>query len=195
MAALLQETADLAAYRGVSAIINLDDPAVRSAHADVVAGATSPEDAARRVFLFVRDRIRHSWDAGDHVATLTASDVLAHGTGLCFAKSHLAAALMRLSGIPTGLCYQRLRDGYSLMLHGLIAVHLNGAWHRLDVRGNKPGLIAEFSLEQERLAYTVDGALGEADLPDLLVDPAPSVVECLRSTADILGARLPSALA
>ena len=67
--------------------------------------------------------------------------------------------------------------------------------HRLDVRGNKPGLNAEFSLERERLAYTVDGAFGEADLPDLLVDAAPPVVECLRATTDILSARLPSALA
>jgi transglutaminase-like putative cysteine protease len=192
---ILRQTADLAAYLGGSAIIDTDTPAVRAAHAEIVAEATSIEDAARLVFLFVRDRIRHSLDASDRVAALTAGSVLVHGTGLCYAKSHLATALMRLSGIPTGLCYQRLRDDDRLVLHGLIAVHLNGAWHRLDVRGNKPGLHAEFSLDRERLAYAIDSALGEADLPDLLVDPAPTVVECLRSTADILRAHLPSTLA
>lgn len=67
-----------------------------------------------------------------------ASDVLAAGTGLCYAKSHPAMALLR-SDVPLVLCYQLLRDEDQLVLHGLVAAHLDGAWRRLDVRSNLPG--------------------------------------------------------
>jgi len=40
------------------------------------------------------------------VVTCSASEVLREGTGICFAKSHLLAALLRAVGIPAGLCYQ-----------------------------------------------------------------------------------------
>lgn len=182
------------AYLGGSAVIDLDHPDVRAIHADLVGGVADPVAAARAIYLFVRDRIRHSLDAGDQQVTLSASDVLRHRTGLCYAKSHLAAALLRLSGIPTGLCYQLLRDGDRLVLHGLVAVHLAGGWHRLDVRGNKPGVTAEFGLGAEALAFDLDAALGEIDLPDLLVDAAPSVVRVLGSGGNLSHAELPTDL-
>ena len=81
----------------------------------------------------VRDDIRHSWDVQDTRVSISASDTLAHGTGLCFAKAHLLAAVLRSQGVPTGFCYQRLTDdGATFMLHGLVAVFLNGDWHRQD---------------------------------------------------------------
>lgn len=192
---LAPDRPDLAAYLRGSWVVDLDDPDVRATHAAIVAGAMDREDAARRIFEFVRDEVRHSGDASDHRPTLRASDVLAHRTGLCFAKSHLAAALLRLSGIPTGFCYQLLYDGERLVLHGLIAVHLRGEWHRLDARGNKPGVDARFDLDHEAPAFHPDTALGEADLPDLLAEPAPAVVRCLTAATDILQAELPAGLA
>jgi transglutaminase-like putative cysteine protease len=182
------------AYLGRSDAIDVDHPVVRARHARVVAGAEGLEDQARRIFAFVRDEVRHSLDAGEPAITLRASDVLIRRTGLCYAKSHLAAAMLRLSGIPTGLCYQLVRDEHRLVLHGLVAVHLRGGWHRLDVRGNKLGVDACFDLEEERLAFRLDPAAGECDLPDLLAEPAPSVVRCLASGGDLRHLRLPDGL-
>lgn len=175
-------------------MIDLGNPEVLAIHAEVVRDRDDPVDAARAVYLFVRDQIRHSLDAGDTRMTLTASDVLRYRTGLCYAKSHLAVALLRLSGIPAGLCYQLLRDGDRLALHGLVAVHLKGAWRRLDVRGNKPGVEADFSLETEMLAFDLDADRGEVDLPDLLVDAAPSVIRVLSAGGDLRQIELPSGL-
>ncbi|MGC3992703.1 MAG: transglutaminase family protein [Propionicimonas sp.] len=194
MLTLLQQEDSLEAYLQRTEVIDLDDPSVRHAHAGIVEGAVDREEVTRRVFFFVRDQIRHSADAGDHVVTLRASEVLSAATGLCYAKSHLAAALLRLSGIPTGLCFQLLQNNDRLVLHGLIAVHLDGAWHRLDVRGDRPGLHARFSLGDEALPFRCDASLGEQDLPQLLADAAPAVVRCLTNTHDILTANLPDSI-
>jgi transglutaminase-like putative cysteine protease len=83
-------------------------------------------------------------DARDRRVTLLSSEVLRERVGLCYAKSHLLVALLRSEGIPAGLCYQRLRSGDGYVLPGLVAVHLRGAWHRQDPRGNKPGIDARF---------------------------------------------------
>ena len=89
--------------------------------------------------------------------------------------------------IPTGLCYQRLTDdGSSFNVHGLVAVHLQGSWHRQDPRGNKPGVDAQFSLTTEQLAWPVATELGEHDYPQLLVSPHPDVVRALRGATDAL---------
>ena len=60
----------------------------------------------RAAFEWVRDSIGHSYDVSDPRITLSATEVLEHRVGLCYAKSHLLAALLRAEGIPTGLCYQ-----------------------------------------------------------------------------------------
>ena len=54
-----------------------------------------------------------------------------------------------------------------ICLHGLNAVHLEEyGWYRVDPRGNKPGVEAEFAPPVERLAFLVFGP-GEADLPEI----------------------------
>ena len=126
------------------------DPVIDYEHAAVAAlaqtlrrdhpGETGLAEAA---FEYVRDLIGHSVDAQDPRVTLSASDTLREGVGLCFSKAHLLTALLRTQGIPAGLCYQSLTDdGVVFSLHGLVAVHLEGAWHRQDARGNKPGIDA-----------------------------------------------------
>jgi len=106
---------------------------------------------------------------------------------LCYVKSHLLAALLRAEGIPTGLCYQRLADGSgSHVLHGLVAVYLDGRWHRLDPRGNNANVDAQFTLHGEQVAYIADPAAGEVDYPDVLIQPAPPVLAALRSSDDVL---------
>ena len=133
-------------------------------------------------FEFVRDEIKHSYDFKLNPVTCKASDVLFHGTGYCYAKSHLLAALLRYHQIPTGLCYQRLsvRDtGAPFCLHGLNAVLLDDVgWYRVDARGNKPGIESRFTPPEERLAFQLDGK-EERDLPEIWSEPLPNVIRVL----------------
>jgi transglutaminase-like putative cysteine protease len=147
----------------------------------------STVEFARVAFEHVRDHVAHSLDVGDRRVTLTAGQTLDEGVGLCFAKSHLLVAVLRAGDVPTGLCYQRLCDGRGgHVLHGLVAVHLAGSWNRIDPRGNRPGIDAQFSLGSERLAFTVDRQNGEQDGPWVHVHPATSVVAALRGATDAI---------
>lgn len=179
-------------------VIQTRHGAVRDLATRLRAEASDDVDFARRAFEWVRDEIRHSLDVNDPRMTLTASEVLSAGVGLCYAKSHLLAAVLRAGGVPTALSYQRLREGEMYMVHGLVAVHLHGGWHRQDPRGNKPGVDARFSLDDECLAWPVDPAAGEVDYPRLFVEPAPSVVAALSTGEDVVAfvraGGLPSAL-
>ena len=65
----------------------------------------------KAVYEFVRDEIKHSWDAQDCRITKSATEVLEQGVGICWAKANLLAAILRACGIPTGICYQRLTLG------------------------------------------------------------------------------------
>ncbi len=162
----------------------------------LAAGATGEEEVARRCFEFVRDSIRHSWDYRMNPVTCTASEVLLHGTGYCYAKSHLLAALLRANGIPAGLCYQRLScgtEGPPYCLHGLNGVYLAGhGWYRIDARGNRPGVSAEFTPPMERLAYPAASA-EEMDLPGIWPDPRAEVIGLLtrHKTVEEVHAHLP----
>ncbi|MFD6393309.1 transglutaminase family protein [Nocardia sp. NPDC060259] len=174
------------AYLRGDSIVQIDDSAVLSLVHELRRSAPDDIEFARAAFHWVRDEVGHSYDVQDSRVTLTAGEVLRERVGLCYAKSHLLAALLRAGGIPTALCYQRFAHGDSHVLHGLVAVYLDGGWHRQDPRGNKEGVTAEFSLTDEQLAWPVDPTLGEVDYPQLLVSPAPAVVHALSSTTDIL---------
>lgn len=181
------DDADPAGFLGSDDIVQADHPAVVELGRELRGRARSPEELAEVAFTWVRDEVDHSFDARDRRVTLTASEVLEHRVGLCYAKSHLLAALLRSQGVPTALCYQLLDDGSDgLVVHGLVAVHLRGAWHRLDPRGNKEGVDAQFSLGDERLAWLVDPDRGERDFPTLYAAPAACVVEALRGAEDML---------
>ena len=139
-------------------------------------------DIAKACFEFVRDEIKHSCDYQLNPVTCKASDVLKYGTGYCYAKSHLLAALLRANNIPAGLCYQRLTisdEQGPFCLHGLNAVFLDEfSWYRIDPRGNKPGVEALFTPPQEQLAFSIR-AEGEVDLPEIWSSPLPLIVEAL----------------
>ncbi|HWJ11706.1 MAG TPA: transglutaminase family protein [Nocardioides sp.] len=167
-------------YLGADDVVQSTAPEV-VALADRLRGAEEDDESfARAAFDWVRDEIAHAGDVGDPRFAVSATHVLADGVGWCYAKAHLLAAVLRAGGVPTGLCYQRLTDGAGFVMHGLVAVHLAGGWHRQDPRGNKPGVDAQFSLGEERLAWPVDPALGEIDFPEVHVVPAAGVVAALR---------------
>lgn len=148
----------------------------------LAAGTTEACTIAQRCFLFVRDQIRHSVDHLLNPVTVHASEVLQHGTGFCFAKSHLLAALLRANGIAAGLCYQRLAGPkQSYFLHGLNAIDLpQYGWIRADARGLRPGLQATFAPPQATLPFTANAA-GESDYPDIRARPCPNIIALLES--------------
>lgn len=153
-------------------------------------GQRRRDDAAiaRQCFEWVRDQVGHSWDHQTNPVTCCASDVLQHRTGYCYSKSHLLVALLRANGISAGFCYQRLSvgdTGAPYCLHGLVAVHLaDYGWYRIDPRGNKPGVNAQFTPPIEQLAYPIQDDQ-EADLPEIWPEPLPLVVEVLTTYSDI----------
>ncbi|MFF4438476.1 transglutaminase domain-containing protein [Streptomyces sp. NPDC001621] len=194
---LIQNTADLSAYLAADEAIDHHHPVVQERAARLAASAADSYDYARAAYEFVRDSVPHSQDSGDLRVTWRASDVLGLRTGICYAKAHALAALLRAEDIPTALCYQRLSDGEGgHVMHGLVAVRFHGAWHRQDPRGNKPGVDARFSLNGERLAWIPDPEAGEADCPGLYAAPHPAVLGALRAAPDrpYLWRTLPDAL-
>lgn len=165
-------------------------------HPDVLAkaralaeGIENKEEVAKACFEFVRDDIKHSWDYKLNPVTCAASDVLKHGTGFCYAKSHLLAALLRANNIPAGLCYQRLTTSDNkppFCLHGLNAIFLEPhGWYRVDARGNRLDVNAQFCPPTEQLAFPII-TQGEADLPEIWPEPLSVIVQSLESNRSYL---------
>ena len=148
-------------------------------------------DLVKNTFHFVRDKISHSWDVKDHRVTVSASDCLREGVGICWAKSNLLAALFRANGIPSGFSYQRLILGSTpdtgYCIHALNTVYLDslGKWLRLDARGNKKNVQAEFSLDEEQLAFYPD-AEGEVDYHDNHAKPDQGLMAVLEKSTDAI---------
>lgn len=143
-------------------------------------------DYIKRVYEFVRDCISHSADINEEQLTCSASEVLNAGHGICFAKSHLLAALLRNKSIPAGFCYQKLilddETAPVLIYHGLNGVYIKEyqKWIRLDARGNKEGVNARFSLEEECLAFPIRPEKEEEDDRTIYPHPDTKVLERLR---------------
>lgn len=144
-------------------------------------------DFIKTAYEFVRDNISHSADINEDIITCAASEVLKAGHGICFAKSHLLAALLRCKSIPTGFCYQKLilNDEVApvLVYHGLNGVYIeeHRKWIRLDARGNKTGVDAQFSIETEQLAFPIRPQMGEVDSYIVYPNPDIKILEKLRN--------------
>lgn len=117
------EGSQLADFLRSSELIDWHHPAILDRAERLAAGCDSVAAVTTACFTWVRDGIAHSGDHRLDPVTCRASDVLAHGTGFCFAKSHLLAALLRARGI------------------------------RIDARGNTATIDAQFTPPAERLAY------------------------------------------
>ncbi|MCI9145254.1 MAG: transglutaminase domain-containing protein [Eubacterium sp.] len=143
-------------------------------------------DFIRKTYEFVRDNISHSADINADIITCSASEVLKAGHGICFAKSHLLAALLRCKSIPAGFCYQKIivddKDTTILAYHGLNGVYLKDykKWIRLDARGNTNDINAQFSIETEQLAFSINPQMGEYDNFIIYPDPDVKILKNLR---------------
>jgi transglutaminase-like putative cysteine protease len=147
----------------------------------------SETEFVKMAYEYVRDMISHSADISADTVTCSASEVLKAGHGICFAKSHLLAAILRSKSVPAGFCYQKLilddETAPVLIYHGLNGVYLReyGKWIRLDARGNKPGVNAQFSIDSEMLAFPIRPEKGEVDVPVIYADPDTEIVKTLQS--------------
>lgn len=172
-------------FLAVSEIIDWTFPAVLKQAHRLAHNCNSPEDIARRCFEWVRDQIKHSSDFQMNPLTCKASEVLEYGTGYCYAKSHLLAALLRANEIPAGFCYQRLsvdETGAPYCLHGFNAVYLpSWGWYRLDARGNKATVDCQFTPPHENLAFSIQFPDEETTFDGILPEPLPRVVQVLNA--------------
>lgn len=199
-------------YLKCDSVIDYDNKAITELADTLWKQSHNEIDFIKMAFEFVRDRISHSADINENVITCVASEVLREGHGICFAKSHLLAALLRCKSVPAGFCYQRLLldevadpvllDEVAapiLVLHGLNGVYIKDCkkWIRLDARGNKHGVNAQFSIETEQLAYQVRPEMGEENISFIYSDPDIRVLEKLRKnrTREELWNDLPTELA
>lgn len=139
-------------------IIDFSHPYIQTLAKKLAKGCIDDVRIAKNCFLFVRDEIKHIGDYKLNYKSVKASEVLKNKAGWCYAKAHLLAALLRVNNIPTGFCYQRLSCGeYKddiYCLHGFNAIYLkNYGWYRVDPRGNKQGVDAQFIPPIEKLAF------------------------------------------
>ena len=176
-------------YLESSTYIDWKNPSILALAEELANHSFSEDQTVQNCFEWVRDKIKHSADYKLNPITIKASDVLKHSTGYCYAKSHLLAALLRANKIPTGMCYQRLKlnnETAAYSLHGFNAVFLqNIGWYRIDPRGNKEGINAQFSPPTEQLAYSADDT-GEIDFSNVLPKPLPLVISALQKNLTYL---------
>ncbi|WP_293331978.1 transglutaminase family protein [Microcoleus sp. CAWBG58] len=171
-------------YLAATDIIDCDHPAILALANKIASQHHTSEAIAQSSFEWVRDEIRHSYDYQMNPVTCRASDVLNYKTGYCFAKSHLLAALLRANNIPAGFCYQRLsfdEKGAPYTLHGFNAIYLpKVGWYRVDARGNRDNVNAQFTPPQEQLAFKIQFP-EEADFQTILSEPLQVVVDALQN--------------
>lgn len=144
-------------------------------------------------YKFVRDEISHSWDIKSEVVSRKASEVLINRTGICWTKSSLLAALLRANGIPSGFSYQFLTraddnadEGYIIHVLNTVFISELNKWIRLDARGNKESVHADFCLDEEKLAFSIRSELGEVDYRDNNPDLDDRLIKILKESKNIL---------
>lgn len=181
---MLSVTTTMEEYLQASEVIDWQHPTILELAQKISSGHQTCEAIAKACFEWVRDEIRHSHDYQMNPITCRASDVLQYKTGYCYAKSHLLAGLLRAKSIPAGFCYQRLSlddKGAPYTLHGFNAVYLpEVGWYRVDARGNREGVNAQFTPPKEQLAYKTQFP-EEADFQTIFAEPLQVVVEALQT--------------
>ncbi len=182
---MILESSNFEEYLKVTPVIDWDNQVLQRRTSEITQGLTADVDKAKRLFEWVRDCIPHSKDIDSELVTCNASEVLAAGTGICYAKSHLLAAMCRFVGIPAGFCYQVYRlspPEVGTAVHALNAIYLAsiGKWIRVDARGNTGDINAQFGIEEEQLAFPVNPEEGELFIYNTVFsEPASQVVEVL----------------
>jgi len=193
------DTKDLAAFLTSTDIIDWRGSLVEEKSNELTRGTFDDIEKATVLFNWVRDKIPHSKDIASNLVTCSATEVLTKGTGVCFAKCHLLAGMLRAQSIPTGFCYQTLTSpSTGTALHGLNAVYLQSIdkWIRVDARGNTGSCNAQFSVDEEMLAFDMQPSKGDFIYEEIFSEPALAVVSALKKSKNRkeLGPNMPSSL-
>ncbi|KQO14687.1 transglutaminase-like domain-containing protein [Paenibacillus sp. Leaf72] len=184
------ESSNLDDYLEETTEVDYGHFSIKDLAAELYSQSLNEMDYVKTAFEFVRDHISHSVDIQSSRITCRASEVLFFKEGICYAKSNLLCALLRCQGIPGGFCYQRLTLGDTPdtghVIHALNAVFLRsiGKWIRLDARGNKLGVDAQFSLEEEKLAFPIREIYDEIDYPVIYTKPNTKTINSLLQNTD-----------
>jgi len=169
--------------------VDLSAPIIQAKADELFDDITDDLQKVRIAYEFVQNKIPHSFDIDAKIITAKASDVLKYETGICHAKANLLAALLRSQGIPAGFCFQHLTlmdDGSAgYCVHCYNAVWLNGRWVKLDARGNKPGVNAQFSLDEPVLAFPPRPEYDEYFWPGIYAAPHIETMRMLEQAKDI----------
>lgn len=120
--------------------IDSDHPAIRR-FALTHAGSATGREAAKKLYLAVRDDIRYDpYDIDQTPGGFAASRCLESGIGFCVTKAALLAAAARAVGIPARVGYADVRNHLSspkllalmqtdlFIYHGYTELHLEGRW-------------------------------------------------------------------
>lgn len=180
-------TDNITAYLTEDDVINFGNEIITQLADTLYENVDNETQYIKAAYEFVRDKISHSADINEDIITCSATEVLKAKHRICFAKAHLLAALLRYKGIPTGFCYQNLilddETAPILVYHGLNGVYIKeySKWIRLDARGNKEGVNAQFLLDEEQLAFPVRPEKGEEDGFIIYPDPDIKILEKLRN--------------
>lgn len=191
-------TDNLDAYLTADEIIDCNASRIAGLAGELYQESGSEAEYVKLAFEYVRDNILHSTAICNDKITCSASEVLEAQHGICFARSHLFAALLRNKSVPAGFCYQKilLDDDTApvLIYHGLNGVYIRelDKWLRLDT-----GVTLYFSLEEEQLVRSVRPEKGEEDGFTVYPDPDLKIIEKLRKykTRTQLWKDLPTELA
>ena len=181
------------AFLAADKYVDFHDSGIEACAATLFHPGMDPVQKARVAYEFVRDEIPHSFDCNADVITSRASEVLKHKTGICHAKANLLAALLRSQGIPTGFCFERITlaedESLGYCVHAFNAVYLDRRWIKLDARGNKEGINAQFSLDEPVLAFPPRQGYDEYFYPGIYAAPhaaTMAMLEQAQSLQDIL---------
>jgi transglutaminase-like putative cysteine protease len=128
-------------YLSPTPLIDCGHPAVSEKAAALTAGAEGIPEKAKRLFYFVRDKIRYNpyVDKRSSGCYLT-SRILAEGEGYCVQKAALLCSLGRAAGIPARLGFADIRNHIVpeklanllktdiFVYHGYTEFFIGGSW-------------------------------------------------------------------
>jgi len=166
----------LQSFLGPTELCDSASREIQSKAQSLVRGAATPQEAAVRIFGFVRDQIPYGMDRLD----AKASDTLRRRVGACVQKTTLQIALLRSQGIPAryhhvsldkailngvvaAIVYDRLPE--QITFHPWCECWLDGRWIACESLFDKhlyDGAVRAGLFSQERMP-TIDW-YGEADL-------------------------------
>ena len=181
---MIPESNELNDYLVSDSVIDWKNPIILDKANELTSEVSDETEKAKCLFEWVNGKIPHTKDIDSDVVTCYASEVLDEGAGICAAKSHLLAVLCRATNIPAGFCYQKLKRTppfTGFVLHGLNGIYLSTVqkWIRVDASGNIGNVNAQFSIDQEQLAFPTNLSEGEILYDQIFVSPIPEYVNIL----------------